>query len=82
MGRLDGAGEAWKVAPAKAVATADLDVTVCGGVVRPCFDGPGEEGICLERDLFPGRDLDLELGCCWDPGAGLLAPAFCGVKGL
>ena len=38
IGNADGAGDAWKVAPAKAVAMPDLvEPGRCGGVERPCF---------------------------------------------
>ncbi len=81
IGREEGAGDAWKVAPAKAGAAIALGaIIVCGGVIRPCFVGPGDV-TCFARDLFPFRGLlDLGwLGCV--AGAGLFEADFCGVKG-
>lgn len=80
IGRDEGAGDAWKVAPAKAGAAMGLDAIVCGGVVRPCFAGAGDE-TCFARALLPPfRGLDLVwLGC--DDGAGLFEADFCGVNG-
>jgi hypothetical protein len=46
IGRDEGAGEAWKVAPAKA-APADFVAADCGGVVRPGFVGAGEVEPCF-----------------------------------
>lgn len=81
MGRDEGAGDAWKVAPAKAGAGAaiGLGAVVCGGVVRPCFTGPGDDA-CFARALLPLRGFDLD-GCCWDCGSGLLEADFWGVNG-
>jgi hypothetical protein len=92
IGREEGAGDAWKVAPAKAAAGIALGIVEWGGVVRPCFAGPGDE-TCFVRLFpfpfpfpfplplaFPFRGLDLAwLGCV--EGAGLLAADFCGVNG-
>jgi len=58
IGSEDGAGDAWNVAPAKAAAAIGFEFVVCGGVVRPCLAGPGDE-TCLARPLFPFRVLDL-----------------------
>jgi len=58
MGRESGAGDAWNVAPAKAAAAIGLIAVVCGGVVRPCFAGPGDD-TCFARPLFPFRAFDL-----------------------
>lgn len=81
IGRDDGAGDAWKVAPAKAGAIALGANIVCGGVVRPCFAGPGDV-TCFARSLTPFRGL---LGLGWlgcVAGAGLFEADFCGVAGL
>lgn len=79
IGREDGAGEAWKVAPAKAAADADLGPPVCGGVRRPCFMGAGDVETFLGRDLLPLRLLDLLLEV--EAGAGLFELDLSGVAG-
>ena len=81
MGREDGAGEAWNVAPAKAVADGGcLGPAVCGGVLLPDFGGPGETETFLGRDLALLRLADLEFAAI-DPGAGLPGVDFWGVAG-
>lgn len=79
IGSEDGAGDAWKVPPAKACAAAGLDGAVFGGVVLPCLEGPGEV-TCLGRDLLPFRGFDLAWAG-WDESAGELATDFLGVNG-
>lgn len=81
IGRDEGAGEAWKVAPAKAAAAAVFTTVDCGGVVRPCLVGPGDVVPCFGRGLFPDRGFDLTL-LGSEPGAALFAANFCGVYGL
>lgn len=75
MGNEEGAGEAWNVAPANAVAVV-LDIPLWGGVVLPPLNGPGDGAACFGRDLFADRGgFDFELlFCSWD--AGLSVPAF------
>jgi hypothetical protein len=81
MGSDEGAGEAWKVAPAKAAAAGGLAAPMFGGVLRPFFTGPGDVATGLDRGLLPVRALFLEWTGC-DPGAGLFEADFRGVYGL
>jgi hypothetical protein len=84
MGNDEGAGEAWNVAPAKAVEVGGFTDTVFGGVLRFCLAGAGDGGACPDfaRGLFPFRGFDLVLTSC-EVGTGLFAPDFWGVaKGL
>lgn len=79
IGSEPGAGEAWKLAPAKA-AEPVLLFAECGGVRRPGLAGPGEV------ETWAGRaDLLLcfaDLGwVVWEPGAGLAFLDFMGVVG-
>lgn len=72
MGNEAGAGEAWKLAPAKAVAEMVLAVAVpeWGGVRRPGLVGPGDVETLVGRGLlldFLLADFELE---GWVPGAG------------
>jgi hypothetical protein len=87
-GRDAGAGDAWNVAPAKAVEVGGgLAGKAFGGVPRFCFAGPGDGGAKpdLGRGLLPLRAFGLTLadcGCC-GCGAGLFEADFWGVaKGL
>lgn len=61
MGKDDGAGDAWNVAPAKAVGTGGLVSPAFGGVLRLCFAGPGDGGANPDfgRGLFPFRAFGL-----------------------
>lgn len=81
MGSDDGAGDAWKVAPAKAVAEVGFESPVLGGVFCPCLCGLGEVETCFGRALFPFRGLGFELGV-WVAGAGLFEADLLGVKGV
>jgi hypothetical protein len=81
MGREDGAGEAWKVAPANAVAEPGLLGAVPGGVFPSCFAGPGDVETFFDRDLLPVLGFDFVF-TGWELGAGLFDADFCGVKGV
>jgi len=74
MGSDEGAGEAWKVAPAKTEAEVGLGPAVCGGERRPVFAGPGEVETFFGRGLLRFFLFDLE-------GGGLPGADFCGVAG-
>lgn len=81
IGREDGAGEAWNVAPANAATAADLGtVTDCGGVVRPYLVSSGEVDACFCFCLFAVRGFDLGLVDC-DAGPGLFLVCLWGVNG-
>lgn len=63
MGRADGAGDAWKVAPANAVLMPGLiEADRCGGVWRPYCVESGDGGTFLDFVLFLA--LLLLFGCC------------------
>ena len=81
MGSEDGAGEAWKVAPANAVADVAFGTAVFGGVLCPCLTGLGEVETFFGRALFPLRALDFEFAAC-EAGAGLFEADLRGVKGV
>lgn len=80
MGNEAGAGEAWKLAPAKATAALTLTDAELGGVRRPGLAGPGDVETLFGRGLLVDFLLDFELGG-WEPGAGLAAFDFMGVAG-
>jgi len=80
IGREEGAGEAWKVAPAKAAAIVDFGPADCGGVLLPGLAGAGEVLTFLGRDLL-FRLADLVLWATDAGGAGLPESDFRGVAG-
>lgn len=81
IGSDDGAGDAWKVAPAKAVAEVGFASPVLGGVFCPCLGGRGEVETFFGLALFPLRGLGFEFGVRV-AGAGLLEADLSGVKGV
>lgn len=81
IGREDGAGEAWNVAPAKAVAELVFESPVFGGVLCPGLTGLGEVETCFGRALFALRGLDFEFDA-WISGAGLFEADLSGVLGV
>ena len=80
MGKDEGAGDAWNVAPAKAAGAGGFAGITFGGVLRLLLAGPGDDGANpdLGRGLFPFRAFGLPF-TGWDCGAGLFEADFCGV---
>lgn len=84
IGSEEGAGEAWKVAPAKAATEGILaEAELGGGVLRAPFMVPGEAVWFLDRFLLPPRCFDCVFGYTEESvlGVGLGGLNLRGVSG-